>query len=97
MKKTIGLLIIAGVVAAPNAMAEVDITACAGCHGKDFDRQALGKSAVVKGMSADEIATKLIGYREGTFGGPMKGVMKGPVSGLSDDDIRKMAEKIANL
>ena len=61
---------------------------CAGCHGVDASKHALGKSAIIKGWSSSKIETALNGYKDGTYGGAMKGVMKGQVAKLSSDDIK---------
>jgi len=70
---------------------------CAGCHGADFSKKALGMSKVVKGWPADKIVKALEGYKAGTFGGAMKGVMKGQVASYSDADIKAVAKYIAGL
>jgi cytochrome c-type protein NapB len=72
---------------------EVDVTACAGCHGKNLEKVALGKSKKVNEMTKAEIVTALKGYKDGTYGGPMKGMMKGQAAKLSEDDINAIAEK----
>ena len=61
---------------------------CAGCHGAKGEKKALGKSKVVAEMTHAEIATALKGYKAGTYGGPMKGVMKGQVAKDSEADLR---------
>jgi len=58
------------------------ITKCTGCHGKSFEKEALGKSVIVKDMSKDEIIIAIEGYQNGTYGGPMKGLMVRQVKGL---------------
>jgi cytochrome c553 len=70
---------------------------CAGCHGADFSKKALGKSKVVKGWDAAKIEASLKGYKDGTYGGPMKGLMKGQVASYSDADIKAVSEYIAGL
>ncbi len=70
---------------------------CAGCHGADFGKKALGVSKVVKGMKSGDIVKALEGYKAGTFGGPMKGVMKGQVANYSDAQIKTVAKYIAGL
>ncbi len=70
---------------------------CAGCHGADFSKKALNMSKVVKGWSVDKIAKALEGYKAGTYGGAMKGVMKGQVASYSDADIKAVSEYIAGL
>ena len=68
-------------------MAAVNGAACASCHGANFEKHALGKSKVVSEMTHAEIATALKGYKDGSYGGPMKGVMKGQVGRYSDADL----------
>jgi len=76
------------------AMAGVNGAACAACHGKNFEKKALGKSRIVKDLSHAEIATALKGYKTGTYGGAMKGVMKGQVAKYSDADLEAYAQTI---
>jgi cytochrome c553 len=70
---------------------------CASCHGSMGEKKALGKSKVINAMSEEEIAIALKGYKDGSYGGPMKGLMKGQVSKLTDDDISTLAAHITNL
>ncbi|OHD97179.1 MAG: hypothetical protein A3E21_03090 [Sulfurimonas sp. RIFCSPHIGHO2_12_FULL_36_9] len=70
---------------------------CAGCHGTDASKAALGKSQIIKGWDAKKIAGALHGYKAGTYGGAMKSVMAGQVSKLSDEDIKILSEHISKL
>ncbi len=67
---------------------------CKGCHGANGEKKALGKSKIMKDMTKAEIESSLIGYQKGTYGGPMKGLMKGQVKSLSAADITAIANKI---
>ncbi|CAA6821401.1 MAG: Periplasmic nitrate reductase, small subunit [uncultured Sulfurovum sp.] len=67
---------------------------CKGCHGQNWEKAAMGKAKVVKNMSKAQIIKALKGYKNGTYGGPMKGLMKAQVKSLSVDDIKKMAASI---
>ncbi len=69
------------------SIAAVNAKACASCHGQSFEKHALGKSKVVADMTHAEIATALKGYKTGTYGGPMKALMKGQVAKYSDTDL----------
>ena len=75
------------------ASAEFSEAGCLGCHGATFEKKAMGKSKVVSDMTAEEITTALTGYKDGSYGGPMKGIMKGQASKMSEDDIKAFAEK----
>lgn len=70
---------------------------CAGCHGANGEKVAMGKGQAIKGQSAADIEKKLKGYKDGSFGGDMKGLMKGQVSALSDADIKAIAEYTASF
>jgi len=69
---------------------------CAGCHGVNAEKSALGKSKIIAELSATEIETAIKGYQDGTYGGPMKGLMKGQVATLTDVEIKALSEFIAN-
>lgn len=70
---------------------------CAACHGADGSKVALGKSAVIKGWSSQKIADSLNGYKDGTYGGAMKGLMSGQVKKLSSEDIEVLSEYISKF
>jgi len=84
MKKIILGSLVCGVA----AFAAVNLGACKGCHGANFEKHALGKSKIVKDMTKDEVSAALVGYKNGTYGGPMKGVMKGQVAKYSEADLK---------
>jgi cytochrome c553 len=48
-------------------------------------------------MTEEEIVIALKGYKDGSYGGAMKGLMKGQVSKLADNDISTLAAHITNL
>ena len=70
---------------------------CAGCHGTNAEKKALGKSKIIKDLSKEDIIAAIKGYQDGTYGGPMKGLMKGQVAGLDDEKITTIAEYISGL
>ncbi|NVJ52327.1 MAG: c-type cytochrome [Campylobacteraceae bacterium] len=70
---------------------------CAGCHGQNGEMKALGKSQIIKGWDKQKILDALIGYKEGTYGSAMKGVMIAQVSSLSNEDLEILAEYIASF
>ncbi len=70
---------------------------CSGCHGVNAEKSALGKSQIIKGWPAEKIVAALKGYKDGSYGGAMKGVMKGQVSRLSDEDIENLANQISKF
>ncbi len=71
---------------------------CAGCHGTNGEKPALGKSAVITGKDAAATLTQLQGYKAGTlnlYG--MGGVMKGQVASMDDAALKEVADYIATL
>ena len=57
----------------------------------------MGKSKVIASMGEDGVKTALHGYKDGTYGGAMKGLMKGQVARLSDAELDSLAKYIATL
>ena len=93
MKKIV-IASIAALAMATVSMAAVNEKACTSCHGADWTKSALGKSKVVSNMTHAEIATALKGYKDGSYGGPMKGLMKGQIGKYSDADLEAFAQTI---
>ena len=50
------------------------------------------KSHVPANLTKADIVKALNGYKDGSYGGAMKGLMKGQVAKLSDDDIKALAD-----
>jgi len=67
---------------------------CIACHGVTAQKKALGKSAVIQGWDANKTIAALKGYKEGTYGGAMKVLMKGQISSLDDMQIEDVAKFI---
>lgn len=87
MKKIV-IASIATLALATASIAAVNGKACTSCHGADWSKKALGKGKDVSAMTHAQIADALIGYKNGTYGGPMKGLMKGQVAKYSDADLQ---------
>lgn len=68
--------------------AAVDLNSCKSCHGKDWEKAALGASKIVKDMTKDEVTEALLGYKHGTYGRSMKGVMYTNVKMYSDEELK---------
>jgi len=93
MKKIV-LASIAALALVTSATAAVNGAACVACHGANWEKAAMGKSKIVADMTHAEIAASLKGYKDGTYGGPMKGVMKGQVARYSDADLEAFSQTI---
>ncbi len=93
MKKTLFLAALIGVSLAAADGASL-FKKCAACHGVHGEKHALGKSKIIKDLAPADIVTAVKGYQAGTYGGAMKGLMKGQVAGLTDDQIKTIAEYI---
>jgi cytochrome c len=70
---------------------------CASCHGQKAEKAALGKSQVIAGWEAARTEAALNGYKDGTYGGAMKGLMAGQVSILDAGQIKALSEYISTL
>ena len=95
MKKIVLSAIVLAATAA--SLSAASVAACASCHGASFEKAAMGKSQIVKGWDAAKVEASLKGYKDGTYGGPMKGVMAGQVKNLTDADIKDIAAQIAAI
>jgi len=71
-----------------------DLSACKGCHGANFEKSAMGKSKIVNTLSKADIEKALKGYKDGSYGGAMKGLMKGQVASFDDAKIKAIAETV---
>lgn len=85
------------VAEATSSNGEAVYKACASCHGANAEKVALGKSKVIKGWSADKVESALNGYKDGSYGGTMKALMKGQASKLSAEDTKAVSEYISKL
>lgn len=92
MKTLLAILTLTAILGAADGAAL--FKKCAACHGAAGEKVALGKSKVIKDMSKEEIVTAINGYKDGSYGGPMKALMKGQVASLSDTDIEAISEFI---
>lgn len=90
MKKIALLTAILATVAFANPYAK-----CAGCHGANGEKAALGKSKVIKDMTKADFIAAMKGYKDGSYGGAQKVLMVNQVKNLSDADIEAIANQIA--
>jgi len=70
---------------------------CTTCHGAKAEKAALNKSQVIAGWDAAKTTAALNGYKDGTYGGPLKGTMTAQVKNLSPDDVKALSTYIASL
>lgn len=70
---------------------------CQSCHGAKGEKKALNKSQVITGWDAAKTEASLKGYKDGTYGGPMKGLMKGQVASYDDAKIAAVSKYISTL
>ena len=96
MKKIILMLMVASSVMLASEGSDL-FAKCAGCHGAKAEKKALGKSKVINAMSKEDIVVAIKGYKDGTYGGAMKGLMKGQVASLSDAQTETLAVYITSL
>lgn len=89
--------IVLGTMIAAASLMAASFAPCAACHGAAGEKAALGKSQIIAGWDAAKTEAALHGYKDGSYGGAMKGVMKGQVARLSDEDIKDLAAQIAAM
>ena len=70
---------------------------CAGCHGANGEKVALGKSKIINELSKEDLVSSLKGYKDGSYGGSMKTLMKSQVAKLDDAQIDSLASYISTL
>ncbi|UTJ07925.1 c-type cytochrome [Arcobacter roscoffensis] len=83
--------------AKPAVNGQALFASCAACHGQNGEKAALGKSQIIKGWDKQQVLDALNGYKNGTYGGAMKGVMTGQVATKTDAEIDALATYISNL
>jgi cytochrome c553 len=76
---------------------EVIYKKCVACHGANGEKKALNKSKIIKDWDESKVLNALKGYKDGTYGSSMKGVMKSQVSKLSDAEMKAVSEYISKL
>lgn len=74
----------------------IDLTACVGCHGQNFEKPAMNLSQIVKDLNKTEIRIALQGYKEGSKGGSMQEVMTQQISKFTDSQLDEIVEIISN-
>ncbi|MBE0495522.1 MAG: c-type cytochrome [Campylobacterales bacterium] len=91
---TLGLLASVSLMAADGAAL---YQKCISCHGASAEKKALGKSEVIANWSVEKNVAALKGYKDGTYGGPMKALMKGQIATYSDAEIQAVSEYVVGL
>ena len=78
-----------------SALMGASFAKCAGCHGKDWSKKAMGKSMVVSEMTHADIEAALLAYKAGTRNtAGMGGLMKGQVAAYSEADLKAFAQTV---
>lgn len=70
---------------------------CAACHGNHAEKSALNQSQIIGEWDSKRIASAIIGYQDGSYGGAMKTLMQNQVKDLNRMQVEALAEYIANL
>ena len=70
---------------------------CTSCHGAKGEKEALGKSQVIAGWDKERVIKALNGYKDGSYGGVMKGIMKPHVESKTPEQIEVLADFISKL
>jgi len=98
MKKLTNKMVLAlsliGILVTGADCSDINLKSCTACHGITFEKKALNKSKIVKDMNVSDISKALIGYKNGTYGGSMKGLMKGQILKYSNTELKEISIKI---
>ena len=70
---------------------------CSGCHGEKGEKSALEKSKIIAGWDKQKLINSLQGYKNGSYGGEMKDVMRNQLLYISNSEIEALAEFISKL
>lgn len=71
---------------------------CAGCHGKDGQNKAFGRSGIIGGQSAEDLLESLMFFKTSEFTTHSSAtVMAKQVKNLSEKDIQELAQFISKL
>lgn len=76
------------------ANVELNYKTCANCHGQEGEKSAMNKSKIINQMTKNDFIAAMKGYKDGSYGGALKGLMKGQAMKLSVTDIEELANKI---
>jgi len=77
------------------AAAPASYSTCVACHGAKGEKAfAATPTKIPASLSKADVAKALHGFKDGSYGGKMKGVMKGQVMKLTEADINELAEYI---
>ncbi len=70
---------------------------CIACHGANAEKKALNASQIIQNWDENKIYDALKGYKDGTYGGAMKGVMQGQVKNFSIEEMKALSKYITTL
>lgn len=95
MKKVaLSTLLVSGLALSAFAMPDSYKT-CVACHGANGEKGfASAPTRVPNKLTKAQVVEALKGYKDGSYGGPTKGLMKGQVMKLSDADMQAIADYI---
>jgi cytochrome c553 len=77
--------------------AEMEITACAGCHGADGKGMANAGFPALAGQNAEYLKIQLDAFRNGSRYNDLNGMMRGVAANLTDEDITALSQYASSL
>ncbi|MCJ7764382.1 MAG: c-type cytochrome [Thiovulaceae bacterium] len=83
-------------VAAVNGRA-LYVQKCASCHGISGEKVAFNQSKIIAGWDKERSMQALKGYQDGSYGGSLKGIMKGQVESLNEKQMEAISESVSTL
>lgn len=73
------------------------LSKCAPCHGLHGEKNALSKSQVIAGWKSEKVESALAGYKDGSYGGDFKEMMRGQVGQLDSNETHLVAKYVSEL
>lgn len=93
MNKFLSFILLSSATLSTSLLA-VNLHTCTECHGKKFEKPAMGISRIVKDLNKEELTTALNGYKTNQHGGAMQEVMNRQISKFSDAEIEEIVVQI---
>jgi len=70
---------------------------CASCHGQKAEKSALNTSKIIAGWDKKKVFAALKGYKDNSYGGNLKAIMKGQANHLNEEEMQAVAAYVSTL
>ena len=94
MKYIVGIIITLSALYGADLGMKVYGKGCVECHGDNGKETSVSSKAIAGGSG---VYDKLVGYKNGTYGGEQKETMQGAIAGLDDASLKAVAAYVEGL